>query len=490
VRAAVTADAQTGHTGTLWRCGGVACPPGTCDHDGELHRHGSGAGPDYAPPIVHEVLGAAGSPLPGGVRHAMEKLLGHDFADVRVHTGERAASSARAVSANAYTVGRQVVFGPGQFAPDTGAGRQILAHELAHVAQPGAPAGVPGRLRVSRPEEPAERHAALVTQHISGVRTAAPVRSPGVLLRQPTGSGLGDVLLAEANREVIERIKATASYKALSAAGVKLTDDIIAEIQKKSRAEQFHWLSMLKTLFDTPVKSAADITKETQKATVDAAKIEQKRVQAQSVKEKAKPVQDRSVNIEEKASSDPNRKWVKIKGKFGGGTYEVDRTSQTDIVVRAKVFLKKEGTGAQADVDAIKGMEDGIEKAASTKGYTVDLIFVNAPDADTFTVGVDPSRWEVATNWAGGDVVGYAHELHHLMTFELDRYDYTSHATNEAMQIEDRLHWFREELKKPPNFNDPTSIMDSAAHPNHDDACRVAGLDPKTCVPARQKALK
>jgi hypothetical protein len=50
------------------------------------------------------------------------------------------------------------------------------------------------------------------------------------------------------------------------------------------------------------------------------------------------------------------------------------------------------------------------------------------------------------------------------------------------------LYWFRQELKKPPNYNDPTSIMSSAAHPNDDDACRVAGLDPAICVPARASA--
>src|SRR5438552_16982176 len=75
-------------------------------------------------------------------------------------------------------------------------------------------------------------------------------------------------------------------------------------------------------------------------------------------------------------------------------------------------------------------------------------------------------------------------ELHHMFAFELDRY-YTAHVSNESMKIADRLYWFSEELKKPPNYNDPTSIMNSAAHPNDDDACRVAGLDPAVCVPAR-----
>lgn len=56
------------------------------------------------------------------------------------------------------------------------------------------------------------------------------------------------------------------------------------------------------------------------------------------------------------------------------------------------------------------------------------------------------------------------------------------------MEIPDRLYRFREELKKPPNYNDPTSIMNSATHPNDDDACRAAGLDVATCVPASAAA--
>ncbi|MBI3900066.1 MAG: DUF4157 domain-containing protein [Gammaproteobacteria bacterium] len=65
-------------------------------------------------------------------------LPGRDFSHVRVHTDVHAAESARVVNARAYTVGAHVVFGDGQFAPQTTAGRQLLAHELAHVAQQGS----------------------------------------------------------------------------------------------------------------------------------------------------------------------------------------------------------------------------------------------------------------------------------------------------------------------------------------------------------------
>jgi hypothetical protein len=74
----------------------------------------------------------------------MGARLGADFSDVRIHTDVQAARSASALSARAYTVGNEVVFGDGAFAPDTAAGRHTLAHELTHVQQQRAGA-VSGR---------------------------------------------------------------------------------------------------------------------------------------------------------------------------------------------------------------------------------------------------------------------------------------------------------------------------------------------------------
>jgi hypothetical protein len=88
------------------------------------------------PPIVHDVLNSGGGqPLDTTTRAFMEPRFGYDFSRVRVYTDERAAESARAVSARAYTVGRNVIFGVGQYVPRTDEGRQLLAHELTHVVQ-------------------------------------------------------------------------------------------------------------------------------------------------------------------------------------------------------------------------------------------------------------------------------------------------------------------------------------------------------------------
>lgn len=89
------------------------------------------------PPIVYDVLHSSGQPLDTATRAFMESRFGHNFSQVRVHTDTKAAESARTVSALAYTIGRDVVFDTGQYAPGTSAGRLLLAHELSHVVQQG-----------------------------------------------------------------------------------------------------------------------------------------------------------------------------------------------------------------------------------------------------------------------------------------------------------------------------------------------------------------
>lgn len=99
---------------------------------------GSAPGPSMAPPIVHEVLRSGGQPLGPKEASYFAPRLGRSFSDVRVHTDAHADASARAVGALAYTVGRDVVFRSGAFAPETEGGRRLLAHELVHVVQQGS----------------------------------------------------------------------------------------------------------------------------------------------------------------------------------------------------------------------------------------------------------------------------------------------------------------------------------------------------------------
>lgn len=94
----------------------------------------SGSGMNV-PPIVNDVLSSSGHPLDRTTRAFFEPRFGHDFSPMRIHADARAAESAQAVEARAYTVGRHVVFGAGQYALATRAGMRLLAHELAHVVQ-------------------------------------------------------------------------------------------------------------------------------------------------------------------------------------------------------------------------------------------------------------------------------------------------------------------------------------------------------------------
>ncbi len=90
------------------------------------------------PEAVSEVLGGArvgGSALPAGERTQMEDHLGCDLGGVRVHADSHAADLSARLSARAFTVGKDVYFGQGEYQPQTQQGRFLIAHELTHVAQ-------------------------------------------------------------------------------------------------------------------------------------------------------------------------------------------------------------------------------------------------------------------------------------------------------------------------------------------------------------------
>ncbi|WP_406193701.1 DUF4157 domain-containing protein [Kitasatospora sp. NBC_01560] len=142
--------------------------------------------PETAPPIVAQVLAAPGRPLDDRTQARMETYFGRSFGDVRIHTDQQAAQSALAVDARAYTFGRHIVFGHRLFAPESRAGRRLLAHELTHVVQQEAlpeRAG-PARARIAGPEsEPAEHQARSTADIVHGAMRAhlrRPVPAAGV----------------------------------------------------------------------------------------------------------------------------------------------------------------------------------------------------------------------------------------------------------------------------------------------------------------------
>ncbi|UCC30014.1 MAG: DUF4157 domain-containing protein [Phycisphaerales bacterium] len=93
--------------------------------------------PKVTPDVQAQIDGmrASGQPLPESVRVFFEPRFGYDFTGVRLHPDFGAASAASQVNARAFTVGRDIVFGTGQYAPGKVAGKSLMAHELTHVLQ-------------------------------------------------------------------------------------------------------------------------------------------------------------------------------------------------------------------------------------------------------------------------------------------------------------------------------------------------------------------
>lgn len=122
-------------TADVKRTGSLQRRCNKCRKGRRLQRSKIGSLPDFAPPVVNEAIASPGRPMDASTLQFMQSRLGHDFSRVRIHTGGKAAESAHAVNAQAYTVGRDVVFADGRYSPATSDGRGLLAHELVHTIQ-------------------------------------------------------------------------------------------------------------------------------------------------------------------------------------------------------------------------------------------------------------------------------------------------------------------------------------------------------------------
>jgi len=140
-----------------------------------------------APPL-RPARRAGGRALDAPLQADMGRRFGHDFSQVRVHTDAPAAASARALGALAYTVGSDITFASGRFAPASGGGRHLLAHELAHVVQQhGGAARRQAKLAVSTPGDASERMAdAAADAVLAGRALPAQPRTGLQLARQET----------------------------------------------------------------------------------------------------------------------------------------------------------------------------------------------------------------------------------------------------------------------------------------------------------------
>jgi hypothetical protein len=371
----------------------------------------------------------------------MESRFGRDFSHVRVHTDAKAAASARAVQAQAYTVGSHVVFGEGRFQPSSASGRRLLAHELAHVAQ-----------------------------QAEGLVQCTP---------DPTTQREFDARVAT--------LRAHPGFRAIKAASTRreLTE-IISEARRRDNA--LYYVGKLEQLFDTVELPPTQQAEETAERLATAATEETARIGTSAGGARK--------GAEEAISQDPSYKLIPRRGR-DGTTFLIDARDVTNIAVRIKVRLVPRGSGRAVDVANVSQLEDAIEKRASTLGYSVDVEFVTKPGPDVFTIGVDTSKWPTSGNWVV-EPEGLAHEVHHLLKLE-DLYDYIErHATNPRMTIAERIHWFRVQMDRTPDPAAGKSIMGKSETgarnlPSDQDVCRVAGLrdaDYDSCLEKRAEARR
>src|SRR5262245_265740 len=132
-----------------------------------------------APAGARSAPQTSGAPLEHGTREFMEQRFGHDFSRVRVHADSEAASSAKSANAQAFTVGNNVVFGSGQYNPGSPSGKQLLAHELAHVVQQDKPSA--GSAQTSDYESEANAASRRVAK---GERASVTLAAPPVMQKQ------------------------------------------------------------------------------------------------------------------------------------------------------------------------------------------------------------------------------------------------------------------------------------------------------------------
>jgi Domain of unknown function (DUF4157) len=156
-----------------------------------------------------EVIPTGGTPLDASVRGEMESRFGEDFGDVRVHSGADAHASAVGLSAQAYTVGSDIVFQQGRYDPGSADGAHMLAHELTHVVQQrsgpvdGTDNG--GGVRVSDPSDSFERAASANADQIMSMPASSAAASGPASSVQRHGDEVqrdGDEEQVEAQRVV------------------------------------------------------------------------------------------------------------------------------------------------------------------------------------------------------------------------------------------------------------------------------------------------
>ena len=184
-----------------------------CEKEIEPRRKESGpqAQNGDASALMHGVLHAPGQSLGAATRAYFEPRFQHDFGQVRIHKDETAGRSASAIAAQAYTVGRHVVFGPGRYAPESWDGRRLLAHELTHVVQQPGSAVVARQIDPPKPSKTPTTSKTIFTPGVSHDHQPSG-RWKDVQSNPNSNSVIGEFCSHLSPLHVLEAAQATALY--------------------------------------------------------------------------------------------------------------------------------------------------------------------------------------------------------------------------------------------------------------------------------------
>lgn len=398
--------------------------------------------------MAHSITSSNGSgeALDANTQNFMSSRFGNDFSSVKIHSDNQSVQFNRELNAKAFTVGKDIYFNEGQYQPNTDKGKHLLAHELTHVVQQNH---FLSRQRLIQkapsPVDAIEKEAAKLETDI---------------LSDPKFTGLK----AE-SKDRVKRIIAKANTMAVGTA----------------KGQKNYYLKKLKEAILTPF-NGTETGKAEYGCSEDAEKTNRKAVE-NALKIEKQWWEGTFEDVEEKAVASGTNKTAK-KGE-GGKKYYVDRTDPRNIRVLIKVKLK----GKAEEVESIKKLEDAIERDSHTKGYYLDIVFVNTSGDDVFEFTVSFCQWANSGNWASGPTT-LSHEVHHALGLA-DRYDYIeSHAGNPQMNVPMRLYWFEEQMKKTTGPRDPFSKMAvNSKTLLSEDVCAIAfesAAEQKKCIDSRK----
>jgi hypothetical protein len=413
-----------------------------------ITKGGGEAGVGVSPAIHNRIASSqgGGSSLDGATNSFMSDRFGVDFGSVKIHNNSEAAQLNRQLNARAFTVGRDIYFNSGEYEPGTSSGRHLLAHELAHTVQQGATQKI-----YRKPAEPAPK---------ADADEAEAVKIEAEILAAPEYGKLDDVSKARVNS--------------------------IITILKGKPDKRLYYLKKLKDAVTFPFQGGSTGGAVKYACSPELEKENRKAVEAATDKED-KDWKGLFSDVEEKIVDTSKKTDVKTRVGEQNKKFTVDASDVNNIRVRIKVKLN----GKTDDVNKIKHLEDAIERSVwmSTRGYMLDIVFVDAPGPDVFEFTVNFCIWPNSGNWASPPIT-LSHEVHHALGLG-DRYDYIeSHSKNPDMNPEMRLVWFEKELQKsaPKDLpNNPESKMATSSKAlQNDDVCAVA-FDPG---PERDKCIK